>query len=203
MAKTKTPAPSKTEPSGWIVTSTGGVFYPLAPHPYHIDLEDVAHALSNICRFTGHCREFYSVAQHSVYVARLAQHAAGEDAAGLLGLFHDAPEAYLCDIARPLKRQPAFAAYRVAESRLFAAVVEAFELNTRYLDAVLEIDERIVTNEAYALLPRIPEGWALRLGYTRAELQEQLGVTQIDPWPPAKAKGEFLQAYHRLKETGA
>ena len=83
----------------WIQTMSGVIFYPLDPRPEEIRIEDIAHALSHQCRFAGHCREFYSVAEHSVRVSReLPQEFM------LWGLLHDASEAYLVDLPRPIKR---------------------------------------------------------------------------------------------------
>ena len=84
----------------WIQTHNGIKFYPLNPDPDKILIDDIAHALSNICRFNGHCKEFYSVAQHSCLVAA---HLPNE--LKLLGLLHDASEAYICDIPSPLKNE--------------------------------------------------------------------------------------------------
>ena len=83
----------------WIQTFTGRAFYVLDPRPEDVDIEDIAHALSMQCRFAGHCREFYSVAQHSVTASWLVP---PEDA--LWGLLHDAAEAYVVDLPRPIKR---------------------------------------------------------------------------------------------------
>src|SRR5579885_2784587 len=82
----------------WIQTYCGVAFYPLDPRPEEILIEDIAHALSMLCRFTGHVKRFYSVAQHCVYVSHRCD---PKDA--LWGLLHDAAEAYLNDISRPVK----------------------------------------------------------------------------------------------------
>lgn len=82
----------------WIQTFTGKKIDLLEPSPDDICKEDIAHALSQICRFCGHCDEFYSVAQHSVLVKRIAPPEFAIEA-----LLHDAHEAYLGDVTRPLK----------------------------------------------------------------------------------------------------
>ena len=89
---------------GFIGTFSGLRFWPLAPNLEKILVEDIAHALAHQCRFGGHASRFYSVAEHSVHVSQLClpEHA-------LWGLLHDASEAYLVDLPRPLKLLPEFA----------------------------------------------------------------------------------------------
>jgi 5'-deoxynucleotidase YfbR-like HD superfamily hydrolase len=82
----------------WIQTYQGGCFEPFNPHPDQIHIRDIAHALALTCRFTGHCLDFYSVAQHSVMVSQIVSHKHA-----LAGLLHDASEAYLTDVASPIK----------------------------------------------------------------------------------------------------
>lgn len=81
-------------------TYSGRQVWPLDPQQFHLSFDDVAHHLAMLCRWNGSCRSFYSVAQHSVYVARLVP--SELQAAALL---HDAAEAYLGDVVRPIKRQ--------------------------------------------------------------------------------------------------
>jgi hypothetical protein len=120
---------------GSITTFSGMRFWPLIPNPADIRIEDIAHALSNQCRFAGHSREFYSVAEHSV---RVSQHCRPEDA--LWGLLHDASEAYLSDVPAPLKELPAFEAYRAAERSLQGTIAVRFGLSTEQPRSVTEAD---------------------------------------------------------------
>ena len=108
---------------GFIGTFSGLRFWPLDPNPEKILIADIAHALAHQCRFGGHASKFYSVAEHSVHVSQLCL---PEDA--LWGLLHDASEAYLVDLPRPLKLLPEFAPYREAERRLQRAVALRFGL---------------------------------------------------------------------------
>ena len=96
----------------WIQTHSGIAFDLLKPTPDMIVIDDIAHALSNLCRFTGHSK-FYSVAQHS----RLASFMVSEQFA-LQALMHDASEAYLTDISAPLKALPCMAEYKKLEAKL-------------------------------------------------------------------------------------
>lgn len=134
------------EPSGdWIQTFTGKRFYPADPRPDQIDIEDIARALSRICRFAGHCERFYSVAQHSVYVSGLVppEHQ-------LCALLHDATEAYLVDIPRPVKNL--LTEYRVLEHRAWLAIAKRFDLPPIMPECVKDADNRMLLAEKDQLL---------------------------------------------------
>ena len=163
---------------GFIITSTGRWFNVLDPKPTDIDIRDIAHALSLQCRFTGHTREFYSVAQHSVLVA---SNCPLED--GLYGLLHDASEAYLSDIARPIKRHPNFKKfYEDAEKKLQDAIYMHFELDPDIVPlSVHEADNVLLRTEARDLMP---DSFPIYPGDTLIE--------EIIPWTPLRSKGEFI-----------
>jgi len=108
---------------GWIQTYSGVKFYPFDPRPEDIHILDIAHALSHINRWTGHSIKPYSVAQHSLMVARLLP-----DNIALEGLLHDATEAYLTDVATPIKSDPLMAGYREAEEHMRICIAEKFGL---------------------------------------------------------------------------
>src|ERR1017187_2988058 len=110
-------------------------------------VEDIAHALAHRCRFGGHASKFYSVAEHSVHVSQLylPEHA-------LWGLLHDASEAYLVDLPRPLKLLPEFAPYREAECQLQRAVAVRFGLPPYQPASVTEADDTMLWIEAHSLL---------------------------------------------------
>lgn len=129
-----------------ICTFEGRQFWPFAPRVEDVSIVDIAHALSNIPRFGGHTRRFYSVAQHSLAVSH-----ACEQRAAALGLLHDASEAYLLDIPSPIKQH--LPDYQRAEERLQVVIHQAFGLDP---DA---IDHRIVKDEDRAAL--LEEQWAL------------------------------------------
>jgi len=87
-----------------ITTYTGEDFRPLDPNPDQIHIEDIAHALSLLCRANGHIIRFYSVAQHSINCANEAKARGLSMRVQTACLLHDASEAYLSDITRPVKR---------------------------------------------------------------------------------------------------
>lgn len=135
-----------------IVTYSGAVIDPLNPDPEQIRIEDIAHSLSNQCRFTGHTREFYSVAQHSVLVSYLCD---PKDA--LWGLLHDASEAYLSDIASPIKQfSDMGSAYKEVERGLMTAIALAFQLPMSYTLSlsVGTADYKALRIEMRDLMPR-------------------------------------------------
>lgn len=168
----------------WIGTFTGRKFWPLDPRPEEICLEDIAHALANQCRFAGHVRQFYSVAQHSILVCELVR-----PPDKLWGLLHDASEAYLVDLPSPIKNDAEFGAtYRQAESRVMEAVCTRFRLCHAMPKAVDEADKMAVVNEARVLMPSRGETWSwghdiFPLGWT------------IVPLEPEQAERGFLDTF--------
>ncbi len=168
----------------WINTFTGRKFWPVDPYPSEIDIRDIAHALSMQCRFTGHSREFYSVAQHSIHVSEMCD---AEDR--LWGLLHDAAEAYLVDLARPVKHQPALRPYRDAEHKIMAAVATRFGLTAEQPESVTIADHRMLTTEAQQLMNQHPD-WLVW-----SDLGEPYPIT-LRPMPPAEAEAIFLQRFY-------
>jgi hypothetical protein len=132
----------------WICTFSGKKFDPFDPDPDQIVIEDIAHALSNICRFTGHSLVFYSVAEHSVLASQYAP-----EGFKLSALLHDASEAYLMDLARPIKHHPDMKLYREVEEKVEAVVAEKFGLPHPMPPEVKEVDNRLLISEAQILLP--------------------------------------------------
>lgn len=129
--------------TAWIRTFSGGRFYVLEPRAEDVRIEDIAHALSMQCRFTGHSNRFYSVAEHSVWVSRRC-----DPADALWGLLHDASEAYIGDMSAPLKHQPEMSRFRTTEKRIMAAVAEKFGLAAKEPDSVRTADRRMLLTEA-------------------------------------------------------
>jgi uncharacterized protein len=116
-------------PGPYLQTVSGRWVNPFDPDPAQLDAGDIARALANQCRFGGHCRVFYSVAQHSVIVSELVEQRGGDAEDAFAALMHDAAEAYLGDLPHPLKhRSPLGAAFREAEGHLEAALRRHFRI---------------------------------------------------------------------------
>src|SRR5215207_10148348 len=144
------------EPGPFIQTLTGRRMNPLDAAPEDIDPVDIAGALANLCRFGGHSRGFYSVAQHSVIVCDLLEQQVATPDELMAALLHDAAEAYLGDLPHPIKhRSDLGTAYKVAEQRLEAVIAERFSLpdaaaRIKPLDrALLATERRIVSEVAW------------------------------------------------------
>lgn len=131
----------------WIQTRTGLKVDPFAPDSGAIVIDDIAHALGNLCRFTGHTRQFYSVAQHSVLVSWLVP-----PRFAMAGLLHDAAEAYFNDLAKPVKERPEMQGYRDAEAALMGKILHQFTGDSVLPDAVKEADAVMLHFEAIELM---------------------------------------------------
>jgi hypothetical protein len=176
----------------WIQTYTGLKFYPLAPGAEDVCVEDIAHALSNICRYTGHVEHFYSVGEHSVRVGRRVLELTGDYKLALWGLLHDASEAYLTDIARPVKRQPAMELYRKAEAELQLVIMHAFGLSTVEPAVVRQVDNEMLWSEA----PRLFKGGLHPDWAQTAEPVETIALRGLG-YTPQMAEFAFLLDFYR------
>lgn len=128
-----------------IVTFTGRRFWPLDPRACDLCIEDIAHALSLKCRFTGHTRSFYSVAEHSVRVAQIVA-----PPHRLWALLHDAGEAYLPDVAGPIK--DLFPLLVSAEEAILNQVIQHFGLDRRKPPEVKQADKILLATEIRDLI---------------------------------------------------
>jgi 5'-deoxynucleotidase YfbR-like HD superfamily hydrolase len=156
-------------------------------------LDDIAHALSNLCRFAGHTKQFYSVAQHSVLVARIVAANAAVNAEfteadynmlTAVALFHDASESVLADLPAPVK--VLVPEYKRLEKNVQAWIMRTMGLSEEEPDLVKTADKVAVATESYYLL-----------GENTEPRLQPLKMT-ILPLHPATAKGEFISAASEL-----
>lgn len=145
----------------WILTYTGKRFDLLNPKPEDVCMEDIAHALAHINRFTGHCKRAYSVAEHSLHVSQRVppDHE-------VYGLMHDAAEAYCGDVSRPLKRAAGMEAYKGIENGILRAIWLRFDLQMIgwpigpwIPPSVNEADLRMLMTEKRDLMPTAAHQW--------------------------------------------
>lgn len=184
------PAAPSLAAQEWIQTFTGRAYFPLAPRVQDVVIEDIAHALAYQCRFTGHTRGFYSVAQHSVLIALVLP-----KELALEGLFHDASEAYLLDLARPIKYHPALAQYRTLEERNMQVIRHAFALRGSEPDEVKAADKRMLPTERRDLMRPCPAGHKWQPTPEPYDLP-------ITPWAPDRAEQMFLAMARLLRPSG-
>ena len=154
-----------------------------AADPDAICIEDIAHALSLLCRYTGHCLQFYSVAEHSVHLARLPGTVRWKRTA----LLHDASEAYTGDISRPLKQL--LPDFKRIELELEEIIAKKFDLVWPHPQSIKEFDTRILADEK-ARVMRDSDVWSM-------ENVKPLGV-MIECWGPGRARTEFLKTWRAL-----
>lgn len=191
----------------WSQTFRGVQFWPLDPSPDEILIEDVAHSLAMQCRFGGHCREHYSVAEHSVRVAEWVASELGLPSVKhfanfatftddrhivLWALLHDASEAYCVDVPRPLKRN--LAGYAKIERRIELAICERFGLHLEMPAIVKRGDEVLLMTEKRDLMGPPPAPWSVAQGAPVKPLDEV-----IVPWGPDEAERRFLERFRALE----
>lgn len=170
----------------WIQTFTGKAFHYEDIRPEDINVVDIARALSHQCRFAGHTNRFYSVAEHCVHVARQFT----DPQLRKIGLLHDATEAYILDLPKPLKSLlPDYEAY---EQRVWEVIAAKFAMPREIPAAVHEIDRRMLITERPRLF-RHPLPWP-----KYADVQPLDGV-DIEGWLPNHAQAEFLASFAELQ----
>lgn len=175
----------------FIETFTGHTFSPLEPDADEIRIEDVAHALANQGRFSGHTRFRYSVGEHSVRVSELISEWGWSDDVALWGLLHDASEAYLVDLPTPLKLTREIGEpYRAAEEKLMIAVCARFGLPVLEPVVVRIADVVMLATEVRDLMHGDRSYW-------KKITAEPIG-TRIRPWSADVTEYEFLRRFYEL-----
>jgi len=168
----------------FIQTYTGRAFWPLKPTMEALSVIDIAHALSNQCRYSGHVNFFYSVAQHCCLLASWLSERGHSPLDCLQMLMHDAPEAYLVDIPRPVKQF--MPQYRVWDHAINDVIREWMGWKDLPIPSFQDdLDSRIIVDERAALMD-----CSLDWQHSR----EPVGVNII-PWSPMEAERQFLIQY--------
>jgi 5'-deoxynucleotidase YfbR-like HD superfamily hydrolase len=178
-------------PGPYLQTVSGRWVNPFDPDPSQLDAGDIARALANQCRFGGHSRVFYSVAQHSVIVSELVEQRGGDVEEAFAALMHDATEAYLGDMPHPLKhRSPLGAAFKEAEDHLEIALRERFAIKAD-VSEIKRADRALLATERRAFSA---EDWH----WPELEGVEPLDL-ELTAWSPDQAAQAFARRYAELE----
>lgn len=169
----------------YVSTFRGNRFYLTRPHIDDVTIEDIAHGLAYQCRFNGQTSAFYSVAQHSLMVVSLVP-----ESLQFQALLHDAAEAYLGDMVKPLKLL--FPEFSVLEARVMEIIGQRFAIDLTRLDpAIKRADMIALATEKRDLMPYSTEPWSYLEGIDALP-------DIVEPMGPQAAKETFLEAFHRL-----
>jgi len=175
-------------PAPWLQTYSGLIYNIMSPNLEHISIIDIAHSLSMQCRYNGHTKKFYSVAEHSCILCDFAINHDYPLSSRKWALMHDASETYLGDIIRPFKI--ILNGYQVYEDITLTAIAKKFELNLPIPNDIQIIDLLILNNERKHLL--IPNIFDWGIG------EESLSDIKIECWEPSQAKKEFTDRFIKL-----
>jgi len=179
--------------AGCIETFTGRLINPLDPDPDDIFIEDIAHSLSLQCRFNGHCANFYSVAEHSVHAAKLAEILFPEKPKiAYFALLHDASEAYLCDIPRPIKSS--FTHYLEWEKALSDIIFRKFAKklpSSEDDEMILKVDNIMLATESFHLTASKGEKWGLS--------EQPNSNISLFYWSPEEAEIHFQELVDKYR----
>lgn len=169
-----------------IMLHSGAWFDFCAPASSDFTIEDIAHGLANVCRYAGQCTRFYSVAEHSILVSDVAT---GFE---LEALLHDAAEAFIGDITRPLKQL--LPEYKKIEASVQRAVLSRFGINGPIPPEVKHADLRVLAAEQRQIMPEGTDGWV------RGRKVEPAPIA-VRHLPPNEAKDTFLKRFEALHQS--
>lgn len=176
-------------------TFTGKQFSPLQPRVEDIDIRDIAHGLSQACRFANQCQRFLSVAEHSLRVSERVDPYRDLPLTALAGLLHDASEAYLCDFPRPLKHHSAMGhIYCQVESVLSSVIERAFGLPIGIFDSptIKNVDNDVLI---------IERDWNMFSGQKVRHARREFSTVSnpLHFYCPDEAESRFLARFCELR----
>jgi 5'-deoxynucleotidase YfbR-like HD superfamily hydrolase len=176
----------------WISLLSGTTFNYNKPEESDVTIEDIASALSNVCRFSGHLPRFYSVAQHLVNTSYIVpvEHA-------FTALMHDTAEAFTNDLPTPLKW--AFPIFKELEVKIESAMGNKFGFQYPYPDEVKEADTIMLMLEKY-FVKDCNQHWPMYEAYTKRRVAKYRDMVDLDSWQPRRAKREFLERFEELSK---
>lgn len=166
-----------------ITLASGKIFDFLDPHGSDFDIDDVAHGLAHVCRYAGQCRHFYSVAEHSILVSDVVE------TFKLEALLHDAAEAFIGDVTRPLKQL--LPEFKRIEANVEDAIIDRFGLDPAFRSIVKPADLSVLAAEQAQVMAPGTDGWATEAGIAPARIT-------VRYLSPDAAKETFLARYRAL-----
>jgi hypothetical protein len=174
----------------WISLLSGGQFNYNKPEKSDVTIEDIASALSNVCRFSGHLPQFYSVAQHLVNTSRIVP-----NELAFTGLMHDTAEAFTNDLPTPLKW--ALPIFKELETKIESAMSKKFGFEYPYPPEIKHADTVMLMLEKYYVKNDDSE-WPLYEKYNKAYVEPWRQQVDLVGWQPRRAKREFLERFNEL-----
>lgn len=188
-----------------MLTYTGKIFDPLDMNVEDVDIKDIAHALSYSCRFNGHCRNFYSIAEHSYAVSRYLEFIGCDARIQMRGLLHDGAEAYLGDIIRPIKQE--VSVLEIYERFILDRIFIKYEVKLSTpspgdLDLIImEADDKILLTEAERLIDGDTSCWNLNCTASLSKEALQKSMPEVHfGWSPVYSEMKFLERFNKLTE---
>lgn len=169
----------------YISTYTNKRFHFMNPFEDEVCIEDIAQALSNMCRYSGHVKKFYSVAEHSVILADFVMEKYDNADMALTALFHDASEAYIVDVPSPIK--PYLTNYQEIEDGISKVINKVFNISPM-CTIIKELDTNIICDEAKVLFKSVPD-WV--------KYYKEIGVT-LKLYTPDEAREVFMSKFEEL-----
>ncbi|WP_316160937.1 hypothetical protein [Bradyrhizobium sp. SZCCHNRI20481] len=175
----------KVEVGPSIRLHSGAWFDFASPHTSDFTVEDIAHGLAHICRYSGQCSRFYSVAEHSLLVSDVAEGFEFE------ALLHDAAEAFIGDITRPLKQM--LPDFKRIEAAVQNAILKRFGVTSPLPPQIKEADLRVLAAEQRQIMPSGTDGWLSGMSITPAPIV-------VRHLPPEIAKSMWLERFEALRQ---